>query len=174
MWEGNSYTDKQIGNYIVIAELASGSFGSVYRAQHSILTERVVAIKLLHATHLGSQQEREQFFQEAKLLEVLKHPYILPIIDVGIHGNSPYLVIEYAPGASLRDYIKKQPSHRLSVNEAVIILSQIGEALHYAHRQNIIHRDLKPENILFNSKGEALLADFGIAITYRNRQHQAV
>jgi serine/threonine protein phosphatase PrpC len=163
MSNGDGYLGQQIGNYLVIKELASGSFGSVYQGRHIVFTdEPVVAIKLLHA-HLASQQERDRFFQEARLLKKLKHPYILPIIDAGINQSFPYIVAEYAPNGSLRDRLQHQYARPLLLEEALIILSQIGQALHYAHQQNIVHRDLKPENILFNIKSEALLADFGIA-----------
>jgi len=153
----------QIGNYKLVAELASGAFGHVYLAQHTILKNRSVAIKLMHSVYLGSSQERDRFIQEAQFLEVLKHPHILPIIDVGMHEGFPYLVAEYAPNGSLRDRIKRRAPRLLPMEEITAILSQVGQALQYAHQQNIIHRDLKPENILFNAKGEALLADFGLA-----------
>lgn len=163
MLNGTSFIGKQIGNYFIVAELASGSFGRVYKGRHIIFTdEPIVAIKLLH-THFASQPERDQFIQEARLLKKLKHPHILPIIEAGIHEGSLYLVVEYAPNGSLRDRLERQSALPMSLNESTTILSQIGQALHYAHQQNIVHRDLKPENILFNARGEALLADFGIA-----------
>src|SRR5438874_10619602 len=135
-----------LGNYRIIAEIGSGSSGKVYQGKHIILTERIVAIKLLHS-YLRSPAECERFVEEARLLERLKHPYILHIFDVGIHDGFPYLVAEYAPHGSLRDRIKKYAPHPLPVAEALTILLQIGQALHYAHQKNIIHRDLKPENI---------------------------
>jgi tetratricopeptide (TPR) repeat protein len=152
-----------IGNYRLLEELASGAFGRVYRAEHTILTTRIVAIKLMHGVHLNSQKERESFIQEALLLEKLKHPHILPIIDVGIHEGFPYLVTEFASHGSLRQRLQRQPQIPLSQAEALTILSHIAQALHHAHQQHVIHRDLKPENILFNANNEALLADFGIA-----------
>ena len=160
----NSYTDKQIGNYRIIEELARGSFGRVYKGVHIFLSKRVVAIKVLQRMYLGSQKEREGFLQEAQFLELLKHPHILPIYDVGIDDGIPYFVAEYAPKGSLRDLLQQRYPHLLSADEAVSILTQVGQALQHAHQQNIIHRDLKPENILFNAKGEAVLADFGIAV----------
>ncbi len=158
----NGFIGKQIGNYRVVSEISSGAFGSVYQAQHFILRERTVAIKILHA-YLSSSKEREQFLQEAQFLEKLKHHHILSIIDVGFSEGFPYLMAEYASRGSLREHLKGQSPRLLSLDEAGTILSQIGQALHYAHQQNIIHRDLKPENILFNAQGDALLADFGIA-----------
>src|SRR6266702_480697 len=164
MIDGSNYIGKHIGNYRVVAELSSGAFGSVYLAQHELLAVRSVAIKLLHSMHLGSEQERDRFLREAQFLEVLKHPHILPLIDLGIDNGVPYLVTEYAPNGSLRDRLERQPSRPLPLEEAVTILSQIGQALQHAHQRNIIHCDLKPENILFNAKNEALLVDFGIAL----------
>lgn len=154
---------RHIGNYQVISELGAGSFGRVYLAQHTVLTNRKVAIKLMNVTYLASQEEQEHFLQEARFLEMLKHPYILPVLDVGIYESLPYLVAEYASGGSLRQRLKQQ--RVLSEYAALTTLSQVGKALHHAHQQNIIHRDIKPENILFNSAGHALLADFGLATT---------
>lgn len=163
MFDETTYIGKQIGNYQIISEIARGSFGSVYLAQHIFLTDRNVAIKLLHTTHLNSKEESGRFLQEARFLETLKHPYILPILDVGIYERLPYLVTEYAPNGSLRDLIDRYHPQAMPQAEALTILSQVGQALHHAHQQHIIHRDLKPENILFSAKGDALLADFGIA-----------
>jgi serine/threonine protein kinase len=160
----NNYIGRQIGNYRILEELATGSFGRVYKGSHIYLTKRIVAIKLLHRTYLGSQKERENFLQEAQLLEMLKHPNILPILDVGIEDGIPYFVVEYAPNGSLRDHLQAGFPHPMQLDVALNILTQIGQALYHAHQQNIIHRDLKPENILFNARGEALLADFGIAV----------
>jgi tetratricopeptide (TPR) repeat protein len=154
-----------IGNYRVVALLASGGFGNVYRGEHLIFRNRIVAIKILHAWYLDSQKELDRFLQEARFLEKLKHPYILPVIDAGLHEGLPYQVTEYMPNGSLQDRLDHQFSNPLQTIEAMTILSQIGEAVHFIHQQNIIHRDLKPANILFNAKGDALLADFGLATT---------
>src|SRR5213080_1883256 len=158
----NSFIGKSLGNYRITAEIGSGGFGNVFQGQHTILTERTVAIKQLHS-HLGSTEERDRFLEEARLLERLKHPHILHIFDVGIYEGFPYLVAEYASGGSLRDHLSKYAPNLLPIKEALTLLSQVGQGLYYAHQRNVIHRDLKPANILFNAKGEALLADFGIA-----------
>lgn len=164
---------QEIGNYRLLTKLASGGFGNVYLAQHTLLPERRVAIKLLH-TFLSSQEERGQFLQEARLLERLKHPHILPLIDVGVSDALPYLVTEYAAGGSLRDVLQSQQASGLPQDLALTILSQICQALQYAHQRQVIHRDLKPENILFNHNGEVLLADFGIALVLANASIELV
>jgi tetratricopeptide (TPR) repeat protein len=164
MAANNPLIGKQIGNYRILAEINSGSFGSVYQGKHIIFEDDpMVAIKLLH-TALRSQQEHAEFIKEAQVLRKLQHPHILRILDAGIQDGVPYLVTEYAAGGSLRNRLNTSNGKPISSEEAINILTQIGQALHYAHERHIIHRDLKPENILFNQMGEVLLADFGIAV----------
>ncbi|GAC1651457.1 MAG: hypothetical protein NVS4B12_22250 [Ktedonobacteraceae bacterium] len=160
----DSYVGKQIGNYRITDLFDSGSFGRIYRATHIYLPNRIVAIKVMHLTYLGSQKERENFLQEARLLEISKHPNILSIYDLGIDEGYPYFIAEFAPNGSLRNRIQRYLPKPLPQQEALTILTQVGQALHYVHEQLIVHRDLKPENILFNAKNEALIADFGIAV----------
>ncbi|HET8912281.1 MAG TPA: serine/threonine-protein kinase [Ktedonobacteraceae bacterium] len=160
----SAYINRQIGNYIITDAIASGGFGRVYKGHHIYLTERIVAIKLLQAFHIDSTEERQSFLQEAQILEKLKHPHILPILDVGIDDTVPFLITEYAPNGSLHTRIAQQHASPFPTNEALRIVTQIGEAIQFAHQQQIIHRDLKPDNILFNSTDEVLVADFGIAV----------
>jgi len=155
--------DGFIGKYRIVGELASGAFGRVYRAEDTSMNNRIVAIKLMHSTSLGSQQEHRSFLQEAEFLTMLNHPYILPVLDVGIAQNVPYMVTEFASNGSLLNRLTKHAPRLIRLQEALLILAQVGSALHYAHQLNIIHRDLKPANILFNANGDAVLADFGIA-----------
>jgi serine/threonine protein kinase len=164
MTSGNEYIGKQIGNYRIIGPLDAGAFGSVYKGVHIYLSNREVAIKMMHHTHLGEEHERASFLQEAQFLEMLKHPNILPIYDVGIDEGTPYIVAEFASNGSLRDLMKSYKPQLTPLEETLTILSQVGQALEYVHEQNIVHRDLKPENILFDARKDALLADFGIAV----------
>lgn len=162
--DADNYIGQEIGNYRLAEKLDCGSFGCVYRAEHLHLKRHTVAIKLLHA-HLASPQKSVEFLQEAQFLYDLSHPHILPVLDVGIYEkNIPYLVVEYCSNGSLKQYLQRQLPGPLSVEEAVNILTKIGQALHYAHQHNIVHRDLKPANILFNATGEVKLTDFGIAV----------
>ena len=157
-------TETIIGNYRIISELGQGACGRVYLAQHTVLEKRVAALKLMHNVPLHEHQEKTLFLQESRMLEVLHHPYILPIVDAGIDEGLPYIVTEYAPNGSLRQFLHQHNNQPLPPAKALSILAQIGSALHYAHGQQVVHRDLKPENILFNAQGNALIADFGLAI----------
>src|SRR5258708_38354747 len=127
--DGNGFIGKEIGNYRIIREINSGAFGSVYKAEHTHLKERIVAIKLLH-TYMGSLQEREQFAQEAQFLALLEHPHILPLLDFGFSERQPYLIARYAAGGSLRDLLKRQAP--MLIEQAMNILTQVGQALYYA------------------------------------------
>lgn len=168
----NGYVGRQIGNYRLVEKVGSGGFGSVYRAEH-VLIERSVAIKLLLQVHFHSEVDRDSFIKEARVLESLKHPHILHLLDVGIEQELLYIITDFAAGGSLEGYVQRQPSRTLPLTTALPILSQIGEAIQYAHEENIVHRDLKPGNILFDAHQQVLLADFGIAtfITERNLKH---
>src|SRR5437588_8450217 len=131
----NPLIGKQIGNYHILAEINSGSFGSVYQGRHVVFEDDpVVAIKLLHST-LRSQQEQTEFIKEAQVLKKLQHPHILRILDAGFQDGIPYFVTEYAAGGSLRDRLLTSKGQPLPVEGAIHILTQICEALHYIHEQ---------------------------------------
>lgn len=154
-----------IGNYRILSEIGQGACGHVYLAQHTVLENRSVALKLMHNIPLHEHQEKNLFLQESHMLEILRHPYILPIVDAGVNEGLPYIVTEYAPNGSLRQLLRLHDDQPLPQEKALSILAQIGSALQYAHEQQVVHRDLKPENILFNAQENALLADFGLAVT---------
>ena len=144
-----------IGNYRIIAQLGQGAFSEIYLAQHIVLTNRTVAMKFLLPVFGRIQQE--QFIKEAHVLEQLRHPHILPLYDVGFHDNRVYLIIEYASGGSLRDYIKRLAPRRLPIEQTFKILFQISQALEYAYQHKVVYLDVKPGNILFDGSGDTLL-----------------
>lgn len=151
-----------IGNYRITDVIDMGGHGCVYLAQH-IHLGWIVAIKVPHSTRVYATDAREKFLQEARILANLDHPHILKLHDFGIEEGRPYLVTEYASGGSLRQRLRTSHPHIMPINESMTILTQIGQALQFAHDAKTIHRDLKPENILFTDNGNALLADFSIA-----------
>ena len=128
MADESSWIGKEIGNYRLVREVDSGSFGTVYEGKHIIFEdEPVVAIKVLHAP-FRSPKEREQFIKEAQVLKKLNHSNILRILDAGFHTGIPYLVTEFAPGGSLRDRLDLQAGKPLPLEEALTMLEHIGQA----------------------------------------------
>jgi serine/threonine protein kinase len=156
-----AFIGKMIRGYRVGAEISNTSLSCVYRGEQNIPSERIVAIKLWHALHL-SPQKQHQFLQEVRLLKMLKHPHLLPILDTGIYDDMPYLVTAYAARGSLRDRIEEQSPRPVPLQDALTILSQVGQALQYVHQLHLTHGNLTPENMLFTAQGEALLADLTI------------
>ncbi len=163
---------QQVGSYRIEQEIAHGQYAIIYKATHSILTSRIVALKFLYTTRITSTQEFEQFFQEARVLEQLQHPHILPVMDTNVHEHYPYTITEFATHGSLRDRLHKLKGQPLAQPEALEILRQIGEGLQFAHDHKIVHSDIKPENILFNASNTVRISDFDIARTLRRANTQ--
>jgi len=144
------------GRYRLDDLIAEGGFAQVFRAYDTEL-QRVVAIKFPKPGNLAST---EAFLAEARRAARLKHDGIVPVHDVGIDGDTCFIVTEYVEGGSLADRLVKQKPGR---QEAQRWIGEIAEALEYAHLSGIIHRDVKPANILIDHHGRAKLTDFGIA-----------
>ncbi|HSW29684.1 MAG TPA: protein kinase [Longimicrobiales bacterium] len=148
--------------YRIERELGFGGMATVWLA-HDLKHDRDVALKLLRpelAVVLGG----ERFLREIRITARLQHPHILPLLDSGEAAGFLYYVMPYVEGESLRQRLEREG--QLPLDEALALTRQIAAALDCAHRQEIVHRDIKPENILL-SKGEAVVADFGIALAMR-------
>src|SRR5215472_7286288 len=149
---------QHVGNYRLAALLGQGGYAEVYLGQH-VRLELQAAIKVLH-THL-TDQEAEHFQQEAQTIAKLTHSSILRILDYDVQEGVPFLVMDYAPGGSLR---RRHPKGSvLPLPQIVSYVKQVAAALQYAHEQKFIHRDVKPENLLLGRQQEVLLSDFGLA-----------
>ena len=149
----------RLGAYEVVREIGRGGMATVYLAR-DMKHDREVALKVLHgdlAAALGAQR----FLQEIRISAKLDHPHILTLIDSGETDGFLWYVLPFVRGESLRDRIIRE--HQLTVHETMRIAAQVASALDHAHRHGVIHRDIKPENILLH-EGEAILADFGIAL----------
>ncbi|MFW6369440.1 MAG: protein kinase domain-containing protein [Myxococcota bacterium] len=148
-----------VPGYEIMHVLGRGGMGDVYLGRQSSLN-RHVAIKVL-ASHLaGDRDFVVRFEKEAKALATLSHPNVVSIIDRGSHGGILYFVMEYVDGHSLRDLLRKGP---VAPADAIRIVTQVCNAIDYAHSKGVIHRDLKPENILIDVHGHVKVADFGLA-----------
>lgn len=125
-------------------------------------------LKVFVSDLCSTPEEQETLIQEMQSLTELRHPHILPLQEVGIEQNCLYTVTTYAQSGSLQDRLDRQ-TDLLPIQEAYTILSQIGQALQYAHEQNILHNNIKAGNILFAASGIACLADFCPATLARKR-----
>ena len=150
---------QQMGNYRLLRLLGSGGFAEVYLAEQVYLKTQV-ALKVLDVSL--RDEELNHFLSEARLVARLRHPHIVPVQNFGLEGETPYLVMEYAPGGTLRQ--RHPRGTQLPLATAIVYIRQIAEALDYAHAQRIIHRDVKPENMLLNARNEVMLSDFGVAV----------
>ena len=145
--------------YPIERELGRGGMATVYLAQ-DLKHRRRVAIKVL-SQDLAAMLGPERFLREIELAAKLSHPRILPLYDSGQVDGLLFYVMPHIEGESLRARLDRDK--QLPIEEAVGLAQQIAAALDYAHRHDIVHRDIKPENILLH-EGEALVADFGIAL----------
>jgi serine/threonine protein kinase len=151
----------KLGPYEVLAAAGAGGMGEVYRAR-DIRLDRVVAIKVLPEGFAANANRLRRFEQESQTIAALNHPNIVAIHDVGVHEGSPYLVMEFLEGKTLRERLDEGP---LPVTKAVEYAQQVARGLAAAHERDVIHRDVKPENIYLTKDGFAKLLDFGLAKT---------
>lgn len=157
--------DQFIDRYQIIELLGQGGMAYVYKAFDTRL-ERMVAVKVIRQDAFAPkelQDLKKRFEREAKSLAKLDHPNIVKIFDYGEHSGSPYLVMQYVGGGSLRERLKEHSSTPWHWRKSARLLVPIARALDYAHQQNIIHRDVKTPNILLTSQDIPMLSDFGIA-----------
>ncbi len=148
-----------LGNYEIVGKLGKGGMATVYRARQRNM-QRDVAIKVMSADLAADPEFIARFEREAHVIARLEHPRILPVHDFGHEGELFYLVMRLVEGESLYYRLKRGP---LPLKTAARYLTQIAEALDYAHAEGVIHRDLKPNNILIDQWDNLYLMDFGLA-----------
>jgi serine/threonine-protein kinase len=151
------------GRYELMRELGRGGMAVVFLAR-DLRHGRDVAIKVLEPRD-GDASAIRRFLREIGIAARLTHPHVLGLHDSGESEGSPYYVMPYVPGRSLRERL--QVEGPLPVDECVRIARELAAGLEYAHRQNVVHRDIKPGNILLHD-GAVLIADFGIAHALRS------
>ncbi|WP_078550636.1 Stk1 family PASTA domain-containing Ser/Thr kinase [Litchfieldia alkalitelluris] len=149
------------GRYKILEVIGGGGMANVYLARDMIL-ERDVAIKVLRLDFSNDEELIKRFRREAHSATSLAHPNIVSIYDVGEEDDIYYIVMEYVPGKTLKQYIQKNAP--LDSKEALDIIEQLTSAISHAHHNHIVHRDIKPQNILVDSDGTVKVTDFGIAV----------
>jgi serine/threonine-protein kinase len=149
-----------LGRYQIFDKLGTGSMGTVYRAQDTIL-EREVALKTIRTEGEVDPELRERFYREARACARLQHPSIVVVYDLGEIDRVAYIAMELLNGADFRKLIQQHATIALSAK--LEAMAQVCDALSYAHRQGIVHRDVKPSNLFLAENRHAKVLDFGIA-----------
>lgn len=140
--------------------IGGGGMANVYLAHDDILG-RDVAVKILRLDYANNDEFIKRFHREAQSVTTLSHPNIVSMYDVGEEDGIYYLVMEYVPGQTLKQYINQRGM--LPIGEALDIMEQLTSAMAHAHHFEIVHRDIKPHNILIRNDGVVKVTDFGIA-----------
>jgi serine/threonine-protein kinase len=157
-------TKPTLGRYEISGELGRGAMGIVYEGKDPTI-HRTVAIKTLRLTEFDETELadiKERFFREAESAGLLNHPNIVSIYDAGEEHDLAYIAMEYLKGGDLAEFIKKDKL--LPLRDVLHIITQVAEALDYAHSKDVVHRDIKPANImLLKDTGNIKVTDFGIA-----------
>ena len=152
--------ENQIGNYKILEEIGRGGMGIVYRGEQVSLG-RSVAIKTLPLELAHDQEYLERIENEAQILAKMSHPCIVYIHDREKQADAVYLIMEYVPGITVADRIRKEGPYE--IKEAARIIIRVASALDHAHKKGIIHRDIKPSNIMLREDNAVKVTDFGIA-----------
>jgi len=150
--------EDRIAGYQITGTIGRGGMGTVFAARHLHL-DREVAVKLLAPDGVSGQDFADRFRREARTMASLAHPNVVAIHDFGQDDEFCWLVMERIDGVNLRELM----SQELTSEQAMDIVRQVCDALHYAHQQGVVHRDIKPENILVDRTGRVKLGDFGLA-----------
>ncbi|XP_041447174.1 microtubule affinity regulating kinase 2 S homeolog isoform X6 [Xenopus laevis] len=156
-----------IGNYRLLKTIGKGNFAKVKLARH-VLTGKEVAVKIIDKTQLNSSS-LQKLFREVRIMKVLNHPNIVNLFEVIETEKTLYLVMEYASGGEVFDYLVAHG--RMKEKEARAKFRQIVSAVQYCHQKLIVHRDLKAENLLLDSDMNIKIADFGFSneFTFGNK-----
>ncbi|XP_038148846.1 serine/threonine-protein kinase MARK1 isoform X6 [Cyprinodon tularosa] len=154
-------TDEQphIGNYRLLKTIGKGNFAKVKLARH-VLTGREVAVKIIDKTQLNPTS-LQKLFREVRIMKLLNHPNIVKLFEVIETDKTLYLVMEYASGGEVFDYLVAHG--RMKEKEARAKFRQIVSAVQYCHQRRIVHRDLKAENLLLDADMNIKIADFGFS-----------
>jgi len=158
--------NRTIGPVEIRRRLGGGGMGDVYEGFHRRL-EIPVVVKVIRPELTSDRGLVKRFLQEARLAASLRHPGIVRVYDVDLHGQVPFFVMELLEGVSLDAIMVREG--RIQPARAIQIVLQVVEALAHAHQRGVIHRDVKPDNVMVDSRWHAVLTDFGLAVLRRAR-----
>ena len=159
----NGATKPTLGRYEILEELGQGAMGIVYLGKDPSIN-REVAVKTINYADIAPDEIGEikaRFFREAEAAGKLSHPNIVTIYDMGEDHDMAYIAMELLKGKELTHYCQKD--NLLKLKRVLTLVSEVAEALGYAHSQEVVHRDIKPANIIILDDDQVKVADFGIA-----------
>jgi len=148
------------GRAKLLYQIGAGSFASVYRAIHRD-TGGILAVKVLRSRYANDPDKCRAFRHEGKMGQMLRHPNIVAIDEVGEEAGSSYITMEFVEGQTLRELVGIRGA--VDVETSLDLIGQMAAALEYAHGRGVTHRDMKASNVLVSSTGQAKLVDFGLA-----------
>jgi len=149
-----------VGRYIILDRIGSGSMGRVYKAHHQMM-DRIVALKIIAPEIASNQKVVARFQREMKLVGRLDHPNVVRAFDADQLNKVLYIVMEYVPGQSLGERLKRGP---IPAAEMFEYAAQAALGLAHAHEQGMVHRDVKPSNMLLTADRKIKLLDLGLGV----------
>jgi eukaryotic-like serine/threonine-protein kinase len=156
------------GRYRMIERIGRGGMGEVWQAEDLVL-QTPVALKLIHS---ADEEGRERILKEVRLSRQITHPAVCRVFDVGEFGENVFFSMELVRGEDLATLIRRVG--RLPAEKVMEIGLRLCAGMEAAHAQGVLHRDLKPANVLIDADGLVRITDFGIAISWSERRHDAV
>jgi eukaryotic-like serine/threonine-protein kinase len=156
----------RIGDYEVLSRLGAGGLGVVYKVRH-VISQRSEAMKILLPEQMGTAENAERFLREVRTLARLNHMNIARLHTAFYHKDQLAMVMELIEGETLRD---RRQRAGITLPQVLHLVSQVLDALVYAHELGVVHRDIKPSNVMIERGDVAKLLDFGIAITEQAKE----
>ncbi len=162
----DSLLGKRLDEYEIEALLGKGGMARVYRGI-DIYLQRRVAIKVIDTPFRANPDYALRFEREAQAIAQLEHPHIVRLYRYGERDGMFYMAMQYVEGADLQTVLKsyRADGEFMDFEDVLRLARQICSALDYTHQCGVIHRDIKPSNVLLNKQGDAVLTDFGLALS---------
>lgn len=160
-------TGQQLNQYRIVKQLGHGTVGTVYLAEDSGVTSRVVVIKVIHPHIASNEGFRARLLRAIPALTALQHPNVIRVYRAEVTDKLTYLVMDYLPGGSLQDYFRHyvKAQELPPLGEVIEYCAQVADGLHYAHDQGVIHYDVRPDNVLFRPEPKGSHHPYQMVVT---------